>query len=445
MRQLRWIIGCGFLVSISACAILGDFSSDVPKVAERPGQFEGQFLALSDSDMAGTAYADGKLEPLLDTTDTLTLFAQGQAFSSRPAPNSVISWPAVLDVSPDGRFAYVVETRGAASSGVEQMDSVYEDFPEGHSLTVFSITADGLGVLETVNNLTLNPQSVEASPDGRFLVIGSEQTGEELVILPLDEEGQPLQPIRIDLDPPYKPDDAEKRIRSQHISPDGTLLAANVGNRRIQFYRLIYSGSAVPHAVEAMGAPVDVGVRLAVGKWTPDSRFFVVTDVNSYESSLAMLTQKGGQVHVISAPSESMSAKHIDSARVGRFAEGVEISDDGTRIASIAMGRTYLPNLPFLEFWPKRRTYSLTLLSIEPTTGELDILDEARLAGVLPEDVIFDKTGQNLAVATFHRRKGPDRQRGFIDFFEITQDGQLMSQGVTQPVIRGPHDLVRIP
>ncbi len=84
------------------------------------------------------------------------------------------------------------------------------------------------------------------------------------------------------------------------------------------------------------------------------------------------------------------------------------------------------------------------LLSLDPETGTLEKLDEIRAAGVLPEDVIFDETGQHLAVATFHRRKGPDRTRGFIDFFSI-ENGELKAQNKTQAVMRGPHDLVRIP
>ncbi|MEM9054394.1 MAG: hypothetical protein AAGB16_03630, partial [Pseudomonadota bacterium] len=179
-------------------------------------------------------------------------------------------------------------------------------------------------------------------------------------------------------------------------------------------------------------------------KWTPDGTFLIVTDVNSYDSSIAMLVQRGGQVFTIAPPTLEAPAQVIDQQRVGRFAEGVEVSDDGTLIASIAMERTYLPQLAPLAVWPHRRRYSLMLLSLDPETGDLEKLDEIRAAGVLPEDVIFDETGRNLAVATFHRRKGPDRQRGFIDFFSI-EDGKLVAQNKTQAVMRGPHDLVRIP
>jgi hypothetical protein len=73
------------------------------------------------------------------------------------------------------------------------------------------------------------------------------------------------------------------------------------------------------------------------------------------------------------------------------------------------------------------------------------MLDRIEQAGILPEDILFDATGRNLAVAVFHRRKGPDRRRGFIDFYSIENGRRLVSQGVTQPLMRGAHGLAGIP
>ncbi|MEM7663865.1 MAG: beta-propeller fold lactonase family protein [Pseudomonadota bacterium] len=445
MVRLRvWMTGV-VAVSIAGCAALGDYSSDDPGFDETPGIFEGRFLTVSDADMAGTAYADGKLEPIVGAIDEMTLFSGGAPVAKAAAPNSVVSWPQIVDISPNGQYAYVVETRGSLAQSVEQVDSAYTAFPDGTSLRAYEIADEQLNEIALLENVGPNPQFVEVSPNGRFLMIGTEADGRELGIIPLKEDGRPDTPHFINLDPPYQDDDAEKRVRVAHLSPDGDTLAVNVGNVRIQFYDLITNENGIPVAATREGAPIQFGVRLATGRWTPDGRLFLITDVNAYESSLAMLTQRGGQVHVIAPPTNNEPARLIDSSRVGRFAEGLEISDDGTRVASIAMGRTYLPELFFLETWPRRRTYVLTILSINPETGELTELDHIRAAGVLPEDVIFDETGSNLAVAVFHRRKGPDRQRGFIDFFSIDDADQLRAQGRTQSVMRGPHDLVRIP
>ena len=444
MRWIFYAVAALVLVGCASLGVLGEYASDDPGLAERPGTFQGRFLSVSDADMTATAYADGVLERFEGAEDSIVLFENGAPVADAAAPNSVISWPQIIDISPDGRTAYVVETRGTPPADVDEVENTYTDFPEGRLLSVFEIGPQSVCQVASVGDVGLNPQSVEVSPDGRFLAIATESDGAELTIVPLDAAGQPGMPRFIDLDPPYRPEDREKRIRTLHVSPDGQRIAVNVGNVRVQFYEFTFDEAGLPIGVIATGDPIDVGVRLAVGRWTHNGRFFVVTDVNGYESALAMLTQRGGQVHVIAPPSGETPARLVDSARVGRFAEGVEISDDGTRIASVAMERTYLPNIPVLAVWPKRRLYTLTLLSIDPETGMLDTLDDIQLAGVLPEDVIFDETGRNLAVATFHRRKGPDRLRGFIDFFTITGDGQLESQGVTQPVMRGAHDLVRL-
>ena len=445
MMTIRIWIGLLILSLGVGCATLGDFASDNPGFEELPGTFPGRFLAVSDADMAGTAYADGKLEPLVNARDEATLFRDGQPHARQSAPNSVISWPQIVDVSPDGRRAYVVETKGEIDRAIEQVEDTYAAFPAGNQLTVYDVTGGNIKTMATVRNIGLSPQSVEVSANNRFLVIATEDAGTELTIVPLNEAGLPGELRRFPLNPPYQEGNFEKRIRTVHLSPDMSLLAVNVGNIRVQFYKLSYDETGLPMSFTAIGETVEPGVRLAIGRWTPDSRFFLITDVNSYESSLAMLTQKGGQVHVIEPPSVKNSGRLIDSVRVGRFAEGLEISDDGRFVASIAMERTYLPKLPFLEFWPRRRRYMLSLLALDPETGVLETLDRVRVAGVLPEDVIFDASGKHLAVAVFHRRKGPDRQRGFIDFFDITEDDKLKPQGRTQAVTRGVHDLVRIP
>ncbi|MHA7900412.1 MAG: beta-propeller fold lactonase family protein [Henriciella sp.] len=444
MSMLRWGLSGGLVIGLAACASLGDFSSDDPGFAETAGTFEGRFLALSDASMAGTAYADNRLEPFSGMQDELTLFEAGQPKAAVAAPNSVISWPQILDISPDGRFAYVVETRGDLDPSIEQVENVYYDMPEASRLFVFAVDQAELVQHQMVEAIGSVPQSVEAPEAFPLLYIATEDTGAELVTFSVLPDGTVEDRRVFDLEAPYLPEDAEKRVRTIVVAPDGVTFAANIGNKRVQFYRMILDLDQRPQEVEKIGDPIEFGVRLSTMKWTPNGKHLIVTDVNAYDSSIAMLTQRGGQVFSIAPATDSTPARVIDQVRVGRFAEGVELSDDGTLIASIAMERTYLPQLPPLAFWPHRRQYSLMLLSLDPETGAIEKLDEIRASGVLPEDVIFDETGTNLAVATFHRRKGPDRLRGFIDFFSI-EDGQLIAQNKTQAVMRGPHDLVRIP
>jgi len=440
MHWQGWVLLGGVAALSAGCVSVADFAHDDPGLTDGPGVFAGDFLAVSDADMAATAYADGQLEPFEGAIDTLTLFEGGERAGDIPASNSVISWPQIVDVTPDGRFAVVVETRGPAPLGLGAYDNVYTDFPAGEAVTVFAVEAGGLRLTDTQTGLCDNLQSVDIGANGQ-MVIATETVGAELVTARLDGVGKLVDVRTHDLQPPYRDDDAERRIRTIHISPDGRTLAANVANRRIQFYTIGDDGlvSAVGEASE------DLGRRLAVGKWTPDGRFFIITDTNWADGTLHMLTQGPGSLTALTVPTQDDATPNVVSKiAVGRSPEGFGMSPDGTRIATINMERTYLPQLPPLAAWPGRRQYSVSLVSIDPETGMMGELDRIHTAGILPEDVIFDETGKNLAVAVFHRRKGPDRLRGFIDFYSIEGD-MLLRQDNTQAIMRGAHDLVRLP
>lgn len=447
MGLIRWSLAGLAATGLTACAAVGDFASDDPGLTTAPGKFNGRFLAVSDADMAATAYADGRLEPLTDVQDEIVLFENGRAGPAAFASNSVISWPQIVDVSDDGRFAFVIETRAPAPRSVEAYESVYADFPEGTGLSVFAVREGGLALIDERARLGANLQSVEYARERGFLVIASENDGAELIIVAVSDNGRIGDVRTFDLSPDYLEDDAERRIRTIHVAPDGLTLAANIANHRVQFYRLRLGADGLPEAVEKLGRQTDrLGSRLAVGKWSIDGRYFIVTDTNWADSTLHMLTQGPGALTVLAPPQDAGAAPTIVSrAKVGRSPEGFGVSPDGTRIATINMERTYLPEQPFLAAWQGRRRYSVSLLSFDPENGALTEIDRIYKAGVLPEDVIFDDTGDNLAVAVFHRRKGEDRRRGFIDFFTIEGSGTLVSQGVTQPVARGAHDLVRLP
>ncbi len=449
-RILLALVGATCAASATKCALVGDFARDDPGFSNGQPQFTGRFLAVSDADMTATAYADGKLEPLdgEQGQDALTLVLNGEPSASVRASNSVISWPQVIDADARAGLAVVVETRGPAGAGVTRYDSVYTDFPAGRGMSVFRVDGAALTLTDTAADVGLNPGSVELARRGSgplFAIVQTETEGAELVVAPLSPAGE-IGPLRtFDLALPFEADDAEKRARTAHISPDGALLAVNVANRRVQFYDISYDADGVPNAVSVRGQPSpNLGSRLAVGKWSPNGRFFAISDTNWGDSTLHMLTQGPGSVTVLAPPAGAQDApQQVATARVGRSPEGFSFSAAGDRLATINMERTYLPNLPILSAWPGRRRYSVSLLAFDPDSGALSHLDRIFIAGVLPEDVIFDDDDDALVVAVFHRRQGPQRAHGYLDYFTITGD-RLVSQGVDQPVRRGAHDLVSL-
>lgn len=443
--QKRWILAGLILAGLVAVVSLGDFASDDPGFEEAPGTFEGRFLVLSDASMPATAYADGALEPFAGMQDTLTLFENGAAGSAIEASNSVISWPQVLSISADGRFAYVAETRGNLPESTVRVDAAYTGFPEGRRLGVFDLASGAPVLAGSVDLEAANLQSVAALGERPWLAVASETRGAELAFVRLGPDGTIEETRSIDLLAPHREEDGEPFMRTVSVSPDGNWLAANVANARVQFYEVAWDAQGTPIGAAPRGEPVAIEGRIATGRWAPDGRHFLISGVGGGGGALQLLFRRHGYIHALTPPSPDAPARLVASVPAGVFPEGFEISDDGTRIAAIAMGRTYLPEAGFLSNWPHRRTYGVVLLSLDPETGAMKRLDQIRTAGLLPEDVIFDETGRNLAVAVFHRRTGPDRQRGFIDFYSISETGKLVAQGRTQPVMRGPHDLVRIP
>jgi hypothetical protein len=418
--------------ALGGCAQVNDAPSGNP-------EFAGRLLALSDTDMAATAYADGGLEPLPGISDTLALAhsAQGPLSETR-APNSVISWPQVLTVSPDGRFAYVVETRAAPPSGVSRLASV-QDLPAGSRLTAFAILAGGLQPIAEAD-AGLNPQSVSLSGDGKWLAIASEDGGGRLILYALDQ-GRPAARHVLDLPLTYLADDAEKFPRSLAWSPGGDWLAVNVALRRIAFFELLRDGNGVPSAIRPHGAALQVGKRLSRGIWTADGRHYLVSDINAGPGALARVIGAPGIVTSIAFDAGDRAAHRIVSqAEVGGSPEGLALSPDQRNVATVNLERTFLPERWFLDGVPGRSRYSVNLLDFNPATGELLNRDRIHADGILPEDLVFDGTSRHLAVAVFHRRKGPDRRKGFIDFFSVV-DGRLVAKGAPLVLPRGVHDI----
>ena len=103
---------------LCAVVILTSFSFAQPLQRPTvPPDFKGRYLlALSDADMVASAYIDSILGPVVGK-DELTIIPftatkTTTSVSTLPVTNSVTGPPASIAVSPDGKYAIVIETRG---------------------------------------------------------------------------------------------------------------------------------------------------------------------------------------------------------------------------------------------------------------------------------------------------------------------------------------------
>ncbi len=109
------------------------------------------------------------------------------------------------------------------------------------------------------------------------------------------------------------------------------------------------------------------------------------------------------------------------SVKVGLSPEGFDVSPDGKYAIAVNMRRTYAPS----GFWfvPGTNKASLSLVSINPASGELSVLGgQYGFKGALPEDAIFDKDSNSVAVAVYHDKDEEMPEQGWIDFWEIQKD-----------------------
>jgi len=407
------------------------------------GAFEARaLLSLSDADSVASSYADGllKLQPgVRDTLAVITDMSGDNAPATVEAPNSVVSWPAVMDISPDGRHAYVVETKGAPPDGTEQVDSLYTALPPGRLLSTFDLNDLAAPTLISQIEIGANPQSVETSPDGSWLAIGLDDAPGSIALVRL-VGGVPAD-VHV-----LEPQSQTTRMRTVHWSPMGDLLAATLNDEHVEFYRFALSDGDRP-TLTAFGDRVDIDGHISHGVFANDGRHFVVADVAWGEGSLGALFNGNGRLISIAVGPQGDHAI-VSEAEVGLSPEGIAKNPAGDLFAAVNMNRSYLPHTFPLTWWPGAHHSSLSLVGFDQATGTLETLgEEVDFAGLLPENPEFDNTGRSLAVAVYHYADEMPTE-GAVELWRVEGDGHgrhLTYSGVTITVPRGAHDLVRIP
>ncbi len=447
--------GAATLAILSACSTSGSLTaqsmqptSAVTTTANIKFSARG-LLVLSDADMTATAYGDGVLKRTQGAIDTLSLIDTTGAprlAGSLPVTNSVIGWPEVLDTSPDGKFAYVAETRGVPPVGVEKVEQVYSGFPEGKFLTVVDVSKlDAPRQLQQIE-IGKNLGAARVSRDGRQLASVSDTPGKELVLVTLaDGLVKHIDHFALDVKRNSK---SRQGARSVAWHPSGNVLAVNVADREVQFVSISRSAQGRPNAVKLLGKPVVVGETLSSGHFSKSGKYFLIPDVGWADNAKAtnFLFNGAGQIVVVAFDD---TGKHSVASKtpVGLSPESLALSNDGKLIVTVNMNRTYLPESFPASLWAKRERSSLSLASFDETSGKVEVLQEVEFNGVLPENAVFDSQDKALAVAIYEQR-GDALRKGNVEFWNvIIKEGKpsLQATGQRIAVTRGAHDLAVLP
>ncbi|MBD2000865.1 hypothetical protein H6G00_30420 [Leptolyngbya sp. FACHB-541] len=441
------------LIPVDAVAQTLDLTRQRQGERAAPMNFHGRYLvSLSDADMLASAYVDGQLGPR-EGRDTLSVIPLGghvrdlRAYETE-ASNSVAGPPVAVAVTPDGHYALVVETFRPRPDG-DWQNQRFSDLQQGDRISVFDLSnpTRPAKVQEVV--IAERPTSVSISRNGSLVAVTFHPNGAgaetPLALIPF-RAGQLGQPTYPEL--AHVPGGQELIHAEWHPTQD-VLALVNATTVEVSFARLNRQGDTL--SLEPWGNAVQVEKAPFMARFTPDGRHVIVNglywglDVEGQWSeaprgSLVSIRLEAG-TQADGSPRHALVSRAI----TGVSPEGLAISPNGRYVVTTNLERSYLPYNDDRVTWFS----SLTLMTLDPQTGQLNRVADYPFDGILPEAAAFDASSQYLAVVNYDFFD--DRtQGGSIDFWRIASDPlnpqpMLVQTRYSVPVTRGAHSMVLVP
>lgn len=420
------------LLTTGGCKSGGGHASTGPA---QPGDVSGSLvLALGDADLPADAPSQTLLaDRAADARDALTVVSLPIREPVTPSTqidvsNSAIGSPACVTVSPDRRFAYVLESRGAGGEGSARPIS---SLPVGENLTTIDISSPMSPTSRGTTFVGTDPQAVAVNPSGDLLAIVTTNPRNQLVMVPLSDgvPGSPASWPLIGLDD----DEAVASCVAWH--PGGRALAITLPNRdEVIFYAFSRDADGAL-AIAAWGGPVHVGHTPIFGAFTPDGRHFVTVNANRPAGDMSSPAGAGGlSVISVSGNLDSLddaATSHtlVGSATTAVGPVGAAISPDGTLVACGNAQASTGPGGSVSLFWLGR-------------DGELVPRGEYPV-GAVPAGVAFDPAGRFVLVSQY-RSLDPAAADGEVSFWKVTggSSPKLEQQDFFLGIGSGPHGVL---
>ncbi len=373
---------------------------------------------LSDAEISASTFVHGKLSKEKGSKDVYSIIqfpipADEDELNSTIASNSALNFGKAIAIANKYNYAYIAENYGAINDNQKENNLLIKDLPSGAFISVID--------MKDLKNPKLlykfpsgkNPIAIDISPNNEYLAVCSEETGKELQILELDEAGKPIRIINKPSNfPPGKISDI-----SWH--PSGNFIAfimeetKNVG--LIKVTRDGPSGKII--RLNTIGQLLSVGSFPKSGKFTSDGKYFLVHDTavdlkKSFETSNTQ-----GNIFVIKFNIEGGNDHFlISKAKVGENSTSFAIHPSGNFVIVSNARKTFYPhNHPNFS---KKASLSLIRLAND---GNLFEIGETEYEGLLPCDIIFDNTGENVAICNFEFLN-LGKHFGTIDFWKVHEN-----------------------
>ncbi len=396
--------------------------------------------------MLASAYSNGKLGPAVGP-DVLSIIRLDRAWVSPVATvevsNSVTGPPAAVVVTPDGRFAIVVETQG--SRPANKPDATMKDLAPGKKITVVDLVdPDKPTVIQQIESYE-RAVSVAINSAGTLVAVAfspEKHTQVPLVIYHL-RNGRLIDPVEPRVPGYTSVDD----LMDAEFLPGGEVLGlvynsdGSPGAGRPRLSLLQYHEAAGAVTLEAWGNPVIVEPNPYLVKFTGDGRFAVVNSMD-YKAANARGTVTSIQLAARKVSQGEPQHVVVSRASTGRYPEGLAISPNGRWVATANLEDSSLPvDDPKQQFFA-----SISLVRMDPDSGRLERVGDFAFDGVLPEPIVFDDSSRFIASSSFGRFEDP-KAGGSIDLWRISEQNpqsgrvELIKLRESIPVSRGPQSM----
>ena len=431
-KSIKFFIGflCLFFIGFNICLSSNARSPQAKYV-----------LALSDVDMVATAYIDGNLGATVEQPDTLSVisvpFPNTSQATTIEASNSVFSPPAVMDVTPDGKIALVIETWQPRPQGATQLDELVP----GNTLRSFDVSDPNNIQLVSAVEVNTQPQAIATSPDGSLAAIAGLDINEGITFVALN--GQNLgQPQNFRLDLPERADLQTDEVSFIQWHPSGRFLAINLVDRaQVAFYEVVSANGSVTD-IRPYGNLVRVNKYPLTGCFTPDGKYYITSDLQWGADVPGFFGVNRGTLTTIRVASSEEERQNysVAVAEGGSASETIAVSPDGQFLVLSNMRNTgLLESDPLYD--PEA---SLNLYSIDSASGVSTKLGEWKYEATLPQGLVFDPSGDYLYVGVNAYNDDNPLQGGIEVWQVIKEDPQLKRTNTIVRVPRGVHTLAVI-
>ncbi len=438
-QNLKGDIIVRILPLATAVALLALNSSAFAQAASQERLF-----VMSDTDMVPTVYETGLLGPA-DTNhgDTLSIIAS--PFDSlKPGltevSNSTFGPPGSLDISADGRFAFIAETFLKRPDGAERLD----ELQQGNLVRSLHIEGTTAREIDSVR-IGTQPQAIHLNPAGDLIVAITVDADKELAFVPIkDGTFGEVAAFGLGLEPSTGFIPLKSTWLQWH--PSGRYVAVNLVDRgQVAFYEIERTAAGVVTAVRPWGNRVQTNKFPFVGRFTPDGRHYVTSDVQWGVDTAGFYGVRDGiltTVRVAGVGSTGDAARHTvpHIALGGWGGETIAFSPDGRFLVSSNLRGTGKPDGS--PDWTEHA--SISLYELDPETGRLTRHGEYPVAGVLPQGLAFDKTGRSVFVGVNRYRDETVPLGGSVEIWRIETEGAtaLVNTGRQIRLPAGVHTIV---